>query len=406
MTTYDYKVRDRDGKVLKGSMEASDAKDLRKKLDDNNYFIIEYAEKKSGTGILNQNLFSFSSKVKMEDISAFSWQLYTMLNAGVTLTNTLSIIENQTKNTFLKSVFRSVNQSVEEGLSFSDALREHPNVFSKLYVQMINAGEVGGALDEMLKRMAFYYEDQAKVRSRVRLALIYPTFLISVSLIVVCFLVTYVLPRFKFIFDDMGLMIPWSTRLLLDLSAFLNGNWFVILAAFVGAVFMLKAYLSTYAGKFQFDAIKLNTPIIGDLIRKTTAARFTQTLSILVSGGIPILTSLDVVTEVIDNLIVVKVMKDVSSMVGEGKTISKPLGDSGIFPEMVVNMIRVGEETGALEEMLTKVSEFYNREVDNAIETFTKLIEPCLIVLMTVVIGFIAVSIFLPMADLMQGMHV
>lgn len=405
MPIFKYKVKDKEGKVLEGKMEASDARTLRKKLDENGYFILEYSEKSSGKDLILNELFSVSKKTSLEDISIFSWQLYTMLNSGLTLTNTLSIIANQTKKQYLKDVFNTVGRRVQEGMSFSEALREHPKVFSRLYVQMVAAGEVGGVLDEMLRRMAVYYEEQAKIRSKVKLAMIYPMFLIIIAVSVVFFLVTFVLPRFKLIFDEMGLVIPWSTRFLLSLSAFLRGNWLMLIVAGLGLYLLAKVYTKTKSGKYRIDTIKLKAPIIGELITKTTAARFAQTLSILVSGGIPILTCLEVVTDVIDNSVVVKVMNKVSAMVGEGKSIAKPLEESKIFPEMVVSMIRVGEETGSLEEMLIKISEFYNREVESAIYTFTKLIEPCLIVIMTAVIGFIAVSIFLPMADLMQGMH-
>jgi len=363
MPIFKYKVKDKEGKVLEGKMEASDARTLRKKLDENGYFILEYSEKSSGKDLILNELFSVSKKTSLEDISIFSWQLYTMLNSGLTLTNTLSIIANQTKKQYLKDVFNTVGRRVQEGMSFSEALREHPKVFSRLYVQMVAAGEVGGVLDEMLRRMAVYYEEQAKIRSKVKLAMIYPMFLIIIAVSVVFFLVTFVLPRFKLIFDEMGLVIPWSTRFLLSLSAFLRGNWLMLIVAGLGLYLLAKVYTKTKSGKYRIDTIKLKAPIIGELITKTTAARFAQTLSILVSGGIPILTCLEVVTDVIDNSVVVKVMNKVSAMVGEGKSIAKPLEESKIFPEMVVSMIRVGEETGSLEEMLIKISEFYNREV-------------------------------------------
>lgn len=405
MPIYLYKVRDNSGKVLQGQMEASDGKDLRRKLDEKGYFIVEYSEKKPKQGIFSTDIFPGLGKVNLNDISILSWQLYTMLDAGLTLLSSLKIITNQTKNKSLRSAIGDVWHRVEEGASFSESLREHPRIFSRLYVQMVNAGEIGGVLDEMLRRLAVFYEGQAEISSRVKSALTYPILLIVVSVGVAIFLVTYVLPKFVIVFEDMGVTVPLPTQILLQISVFITYYWYIILAVAAGTFMIFRFYVGTKGGYFKFDQLKLKLPVIGNLISKTTISRFAQTLSILISGGIPVLTCLDVVTETIGNTVVAKALKDVCSSVGEGKTIAQPLAESKLFPEMVVNMVRVGEETGALDKMLAKIADFYNKEVDNAIKTFTALIEPLLIVFMAVVIGFIAISIFLPMADIMEGLH-
>ncbi len=405
MRTYLYKVRDKSGKVLQGQMEAADGKDLRHKLDGKGYFIVEYTEKKAKTGALSTKLSTIFGRVELVDLSIFSWQLFTMLDAGLPLLNSLKLIANQTRNERLKSTINAVWLRVEEGASFSESLSEHPQVFSRLYVQMVKAGEVGGVLDEMLRRLAVFFERQAEIRARLKTALTYPLLLLCITLAVAIFLVTYVLPKFVIVFEDIGASIPLSTQILFNLSAFVNLYWYVFLLALLGFFVFFEFWISTRKGRFQFDRIKLKMPIIGDLIRKTTVSQFAQTLSILVSGGIPILTSLEVVTDTIGNTAVARILKDISATVSGGQSIAQPLGESKVFPEMVVNMVMVGEETGALDKMLVKIADFYNKEVDAAIKTFTKLLEPLLIVFMAALIGFIAISIFLPMAEIMERLH-
>lgn len=401
MVTYIYKVRDKSGQMLRGEMEASDMADLRKKLDEKGYFIIEYSKKGSGGTDILSRLFPVFKKVSSADISVFTWQLYTMVDAGLTLVNSLKIIIRQTKNERLREVIAKVCSRVEEGMSFSSALKEHPQFFSRLYVQMVNAGEVGGVLDEMLRRLAVFLEGQAEIRGRIRSALIYPVLLLAISLCVAVFLIIYVLPKFAVVFQDMGGAMPLPTQILLIISGIIQHYGYLGLFALTGLLIACNRYARTEKGRFEFDQLKLKLPIIGDLTSKATISRFTQTLSILLNGGIPILVSLDVVTEVVGNKVVAKALREVIASVKEGRPIAQPLEENKIFPDMVVNMIRVGEETGALDKMLNKIADFYNKEVDEAIKTFTKIIEPLLVVFMTFVIGFIAVSIFLPMADIM-----
>jgi len=405
MTVYIYKVRDKAGKLIAGEMEAVDAPEFRKKLDTKGWFIVEYSEKEAKKMVDLAKLISIQPRVNFKVVSVFTWQLYTMLNAGLPLVQSLKTIERQLKNVKLKSVILDVAQRVEKGSALSDALSKHPSVFSQLYVQMVSAGEVGGVLDEILRSLANYLETQSVIHSKIKSALIYPIVLIMATMGVTIFLVTYVLPKFALVFSDIGVATPLPTQLLLSLSDMLIQKWYVFLILTVAGIFTFISYLRTKMGRYYFDQYALRVPIIGDLIRKAIAVQFTQTLSTMVSAGIPILTALDVVKSTIRNTYVTKVLEDVSVWVGEGKSIARPLEESKIFPEMVINMIHVGEETGSLDKMLSKVADFYNREVDSAIDAFTKLIEPVLIVIMTVVIGFITTAIFLPMADIMQGLH-
>jgi len=404
MPRYRYKVRDVNGNVVRGRMVANDAKDLRRKLDEKNYFIIEYSAPGPGKGLARE-IRLFKSKVTHKDLSVFCWQLYTMLDAGLTLVKALKIIEHQTRIPAFRSIINRVGRRIEEGSSFSDALREHRGTFSQFFVQMVSAGEVGGVLDDIIHKLAVYYENQDEVRNKIRSAMTYPVLLFTASVAVIIFLITYILPKFVSVFESIGARIPAVTKVLLMSGDFLKNNGLLVTGVLAGAVIFFWSYSRTPLGRYNIDQLKLTLPVVGDLHRKMAAAQFSQTLASLISGGIPILTALKVVTETIDNEVVVSAINEVAVRVGEGKTIAVPLEEVGIFPEMVVNMIRAGEETGALDKMLSKVAVFYEREIGQITETFTKMIEPLLIVFMTVVVGLIGVSIFIPMTDIMEALH-
>jgi len=405
MPRYSYKVRDVNGKVIRGHMLATDARELRKKLDERNYFLVEFSapELSKGMSILEINV--FTPKVKNKELSVMCWQLYTMLDAGLTLPNALTIIEQQVQNITLKAAVNKIRRRLEEGSSFSEALREHPRIFSRFFVQMVSAGEVGGVLDDIIQKLAVYFENQDEIRNKVQSALTYPCLLLTASVAVAIFLITFILPKFTVVFEDIGADIPLITQVLLQIGEFLKANGLFAFALAAGSFVFYWVYSRTGAGRYQADQFMLTLPVLGDLQRKVAAAQFSQTLASLISGGIPILTALQVVSETIDNKVVVKAIKEVATRVGEGKSIANPLEEIGIFPDMVVSMIRAGEETGALDKMLTKIAFFYEREINQLTETFTKLLEPILIVFMTVMIGSIGVSIFLPMTDLMEALH-
>lgn len=405
MPAYAYKVRDKEGKVLNGQMDAADDRDLRRKLSERDYFLIDYARQKSGKEILSQPILLVPTRANATDLSIVSWQLFTLLDAGLTLSNSLTLIINQTKNTAIKTAFAKVYQQVESGSTFANALKENPSVFSKFYVQMVNAGEVGGVLDEMLKRLAVFYERRAEINSKIKSAMIYPLMLLLISFCVIIFLVTFVLPQFSEIFKGLGVALPLPTRILLGLSTTLKTYWYLLAASVAGIIFFFKIIISTEQGGYQFDLFLLRLPVIGGLINKSVTVQLTQTLATLVSAGIPILTALDVATDTINNRAIARVLKKVSTFVEEGKPIAQPLEESKMFPDMLVNMVRVGEETGSLSKMLEKISEFYFKDVYNAIEIFTKMIEPALMLGMAVIIGFITSSIFLPLATLLQTIH-
>ncbi len=402
MPMYSYKVRDKAATIHNGQMEAADERDLRRKLDEREYFIIDYSRLTSKKEFLFKSISFGLGHASYTDLALISWQFFTLLNAGLTLSNSLTIIINQTKNEVLKTALSRVYSRVEAGSTFSDALKESPKVFSRFYVQMVNAGEVGGVLDEMLKRLAIYYERQAEISSKIKSAMIYPALLLTVSCAVIMFLVMFVLPQFSSIFKEIGVSLPVPTQMLLSFSAMLRTYWLIFIGAALGLCTLGWVVVNTDQGGYQFDLLKLKLPVIGGLINKSVTVQFTQTLSTLVSAGIPILSALDVVTDTIGNKAIVKVLKKVSSFVEQGKPIAQPLEESRMFPDMLINMIRVGEETGSLSNMLDKIGEFYFKDVNNAVEYFTKMIEPTLMVIMAGIIGFITTSIFLPLSSLLQ----
>ncbi len=405
MPLYLYKVRDKSGHVLQGQLDAVDGRELRRKLDEREYFIIDYQEKRNKKSFLEIQILPNFRRVGLLDIAVFSWQMYTLLDAGLTLVTSLKVLIVQTKNEKFKNVLSRVCQRVEEGSTLTDALKEHPRVFSRLYVQMVNAGEVGGVLSEMINRLAVFYERQAEIRSKLLPALVYPGILLFISTTVIVFLIVIVLPQFANIFREIGVPIPIPTQILLSTSLVIQKYWVVWILAMVILVALIRLYISSEKGRYHYHAFLLKIPLVGNLIKKAIAVQFTQTLSTLSASGIPILTSLDVVTDTIDNKVVVKALKAVAASVEEGKPMTQPLEKSGLFPEMVVSMIRVGEETGSLENMLDKISDFYYKDVNVAIDGFTKMVEPILMMSMAIIIGFIALSIFMPMANLLQNIR-
>lgn len=403
MPSFRYKARDKEGKIIEGVLIASDARELRRKLDSKDYLVIDFSEIKESIFLKLPLL--FRREVGSKDLSIFCWQVYTMLNAGLELAKGLALITSQTRKKNFRGVIDEVRRDVEEGNSFANSLNKHPQVFPALLVQMVNAGEVGGVLDQIFKRLATFYETQAEMRSRIKSALTYPVLLLVVSLGVSIFLISFVLPKFAVIFEGLGTTLPLPTAIMLGLGVWFKRYFLITLGVMAGLIVALSFYLKTETGRFQYDRLKLKLPVIGALITKVTISRFTKIMSMLVQGGIPILTTFDVLRGTMGNVCLARAIEWVSSNVEKGQPISLPLKSTGLFPEMVTNMIKVGEETGSLEDMLSKITDFYDREVDEAIKSFTKLIEPVLLIFMTLLVGFIAVSLFLPLTDITQQIH-
>ena len=335
-------------------------------------------------------------KVTDKDIVIFTRQFATMIGAGLPLVQCLDILSSQSDNKTFGRLIGDVKADVESGTTFADALKKHPKVFTSLYSNMVQAGEVGGALDVTLIRLAAQLEKAAKLKAQIKSAMVYPTAIVGVAIIVVSVLMVFVIPIFAKMFTDFGGTLPAPTQFVIGASEFMQKYIVLIVAAAGGGIWGLKKYYGTPAGRIQIDTLMLKLPVAGDLIRKISVAQFTRTFGTLLQSGVPIMEGLEIVARIAGNKIVENAILDARSSVGEGKTLSEPLGKTGVFPPMVVQMINVGEATGALDVMLGKIADFYDEEVDAAVSALTALLEPMLMVFLGTVIGFIVIAMYLP----------
>jgi type IV pilus assembly protein PilC len=335
-------------------------------------------------------------KVTDKDIVVFTRQFATMIGAGLPLVQCLDILSSQCDNKTFGRLIGEVKMDVESGTTFADALKKHPKVFSSLYCNMVQAGEVGGALDTTLIRLAAQLEKAAKLKSQIKSAMVYPTAIVGVAIIVVSVLLVFVIPIFAKMFTDFGGTLPAPTQFVIGVSEFMQSYIIFIIAAAGGAIYALKRYYATAGGRIQIDTLMLKLPVAGDLIRKISVAQFTRTFGTLLQSGVPIMEGLEIVARIAGNKIVEQAILSARASVGEGKTLSEPLGKTGVFPPMVVQMINVGEATGALDVMLGKIADFYDEEVDAAVGALTALLEPMLMVFLGTVIGFIVIAMYLP----------
>lgn len=402
MPNYTYKARDKSGLIVSGTREAPNERIVADHLSDLGYYVISVSEAKEAP---ETRLFTRRKKVSTQDIVTFTRQLATMSRAGMTFTVSLDTLSQQTENSTLKEIVGVLKKDVEGGLAFSDALARHPKAFSELYVNMVRAGEAGGVLEEILERLIFIAEREGETKARLRAALIYPAVVVSVAVLVIGFLAVVVFPRFMTVFSASGVTLPLPTRILLAVSSFVQSYWWVILGGILIIIFSFRRYSRTEGGGFLIDRIKLKIPIFGLLVKKLIVARFARILSTLHGSGVPILSALEIVERTIGNIVIARVVENVRVSVREGESIAEPLRISKTFPPMVVHMITIGEESGALDKMLTEVADTYDREVDYALRNVTAALEPILIVVMGIIVAFIALSLFLPYFDMIKVIH-
>jgi type IV pilus assembly protein PilC len=340
-------------------------------------------------------------KVKDKDIVVFTRQFATMIDAGLPLVQALEILSKQTMNKYFAKAIGEVKTDVEGGATYADALKKHPRIFSELYVNMVAAGEAGGILDTILNRLAQYIEKAMKLKKKVKGAMIYPSVIISVAIIVIAVIMVFVVPTFARMFAQFGGILPLPTRIVIEMSKFLAGTGgLIILVSIIGIVIFITQFRRTERGRIIIDAILLKLPVVGILLRKVAIAKFTRTLGTLVGSGVPILDSLDITAKTSGNKVIERAIYEVRKAISEGKTLAEPLAKSKVFPPMVTQMISVGESTGAMDTMLGKIADFYDEEVDIAVANLTTLIEPILMVFLGVTIGFIVVSMYLPIFKL------
>lgn len=348
-----------------------------------------------------QPLFGFHSKVKAKDIVIFTRQFATMIGAGLPLVQALDILSKQTERPAFAKIIGDIKNDVEGGSTFADALKKFPKAFSELYTNMVAAGEAGGILDTILVRLATYIEKTQKLIRKVKGAMVYPSVVISVAVLVIAIIMIFVVPTFSKMFAQLGGTLPAPTRFIMGLSDFLSGiGGVIILASIISFIAFIKQIRRTEKGKMLTDGILLRFPVVGLLFRKVAVAKFTRTLGTLVSSGVPILDGLNITAKTAGSKVIEKAVLEVRQGVSEGKTIAEPLKQSKVFPPMVTQMIAVGESTGALDSMLGKIADFYDEEVDQAVSNLTSMIEPVLMIFLGGAVGFIVVAMYLPIFKL------
>jgi len=394
MATYKYAVRDKAGKIVKGKLEGDSKDAVQAKLTQMGYIILELNQQ---GGLASLNEVTFGTGVKPKDISIFARQFSTMIDAGLSLTKCLTILSAQTESPGLKTVITQISKDVEAGQSLSDSLGKHPKVFPPIFVNMVRAGETGGVLDEVLERVADHLESDLALKAKIKSAMTYPMAMGGLVFVVLAAMMVFVVPTFEKMFSDMGGELPLMTQILVDASNFVASIWGVVaLIVLVALTFVLRWWMGG-PGRRIWDAAKLNMPVFGSLIRKIALAKFTRTFGTLVSAGVPILSALDIVADTAGNEVVADAVKHARTAIKEGETIAKPLSESKVFPSMLVQMIAVGEETGALDTMLNKIADFYDEEVSTATDGLTSLIEPLMMASLGVIVGGMVIALYLPM---------
>jgi len=400
--TFTYKVRDRGGKLVEGTLEADSQQLLIGKLRSMGYMPIDIKQQNAPTMSRDLSLPFVGNRVKLKDVAVLSRQFATMINSGLALLRALNILAEQTESRPLATIVNQVRIDVEKGSSLSAALSRHPKAFSRLYVAMVRAGEVGGVLDSVLLRLAETIEKQVELRRKVRSAMTYPIVVMVLVLLIVTGMLLFIIPMFKGLYKELGGTLPFPTLLLINISTIMRKFWYLMFGAGFGAIYAFRRWIRTENGRKRWDIIKLRLPVVGLLVRKTALARFSRTLSALVRSGVPILESLDIVAETSGNHVVSVAVLDTQLAVKSGEPMSRRLEQHPVFPPMVVQMMAVGEETGALDEMLDKIADFYDQEVEATVEALTSLIEPLLIVVMGACVGGMVISLYLPMFNIIK----
>jgi type IV pilus assembly protein PilC len=401
VATFKYSARDGTGRVVAGAIDAPSEVAVVAKLQEMGFYVTSLEEERARQG-LRETLQRYRG-ISLRDLTIMFRQFSTMVSSGLSMLRTLSVLEVQTENPKLRQVVVDLRTDVQEGKSLSESTTRHPKTFSNLIVSMIRAGEIGGVLDEILQRVATFLEKDLALRQKVRSAVTYPIAIFIFAVGIIFFLVFFILPQFIGFFEDLDVVMPAPTRLLIWFTRTTTKYWYVIFGVIIGSLYLLRRYIATPAGRMRFDRFKLRVPIFGPLVHKVTISRFSRTFATLISSGVPIMQALEVVAGAVDNKIVTKAVEEVRTSIREGESIALPLQASGIFPPMVVQMTAVGEETGQLDGMLTKVADFYDAEVETTLAQLTSILEPILILFLGFVVGFIVLSFYLPLYTLITG---
>lgn len=402
MPNFTYKARDTMGKSVRGTMAAATKSELIDKFNKMGYMVTSIDE--AGAEVKVKSLFEGLKRVGTDDLLMFYVQFANMISSGISVLGGLATLKEQIENKTLKDTVDDIARQVEAGESLSQAMAGHLRVFPQLFVDMVKAGEASGKLDTVLLRYAEFFEKQQELREKVKSALLYPTILMCAGIAVTLFIVTFVIPQFAEIYMSAGVTLPVPTLIVYKIGITIKQSWYLILLGFVAILLGIRFYIKSAGGRLFFDRLKLNIPIIGPLTRRVAIARFTRTLATLVGSGVPILESLDTTKDVVDNVILARVLENVRNCVEKGDKIAEPLKMSTEFPPDVVQMVAVGEETGRLDEMLNKIAHFYDTTVGYAIKRLTTFIEPFFLIVMGIMIGVIMASMLLPIFDMIKTM--
>jgi general secretion pathway protein F len=418
MPLYQYKGLNAKGKPVEGVFDSESPRQLQAGLRKQGVFVTEYREKTASgekaavKGLEKQaasrevKVRAFFQRVKMQEVAEITRQLATLQRAGIPVVESLAAVGDQLENPRLKEVVTSVRQDVKEGQSLSGALQKHPKVFTDIYCNMIKAGESSGALDLVFERLADFTESQVRLRNKIIGAVAYPVVMMVVGLGIVFMLMMFVIPKITEMFTEMGATLPLMTRIMIGTSSFMRDFWYLVFGAVFGAVWGSKRYLATERGRAKFDAFKLSVPIFGRLMRLISVSRFARTLATLMSSGVPLLTAMGIVRNVMNNVVLAKVIDAARDEIKEGATIAEPLERSKQFPPMMCHMVRIGEKTGQVEPMLKNVADAYDAQVEAKIATLTSILEPLMIVGMGLMVAFLVFSILMPMLqmnEMVQG---
>jgi type IV pilus assembly protein PilC len=396
--TYAYQVRDGSGRLVSGTLTADSQDVVITRLREMGYVPVKVGVHKQGV----RREIRLRKGAKPKDLAVFTRQFSAMINAGLPMLKALSILEQQTESSVLRSTAEAVRLDIERGSSLSAALAKHPKVFNKLYVALVRSGEAGGVLEMVLDRLAANMEREVQLRQRVRSAMTYPVVVLAFVFLIMLAMLLFIVPQFKDIYATLGGTLPVPTLILLRVSEFLKKFFIPVMAAIAIGIWLLRRWIQTEKGRMVWDRFKLRVPIFGPLFRKTALARFSRTLGMLNKSGVPILQGLDVVQEAVNNAVVAESLRDVARAVKEGESLAKPLGRHPVFPPMVVQMLAVGEETGSLDTILEKVANFYDDEVTATVDALTSIIEPIMIFFVGGAVGLSVIALYLPMFNIIN----
>jgi type IV pilus assembly protein PilC len=393
MPIYQWVAVTKRGRKLKGELDAASEKIALSQLKKRNLTVKKFKLKPKD---LFENISFMKPKVTKKDLVIFTRQFSTMIDAGLPLVQGLQILAEQAENPTFKAILKEINRDVEGGSTLAEAMRKHPAVFDNLFVNLVAAGEVGGILDTILRRLAGFIEKAEKLKSQIKGAMTYPIVVVAIAILVITVILVFVIPVFEDMFKGFGKALPVPTQIVVDTSRFMKGNFHYCLISVFAVVFAFKRYRNSTGGRKTTDSVFLKLPIFGDLLKKTAVARFTRTLGTMLASGVPILDALEIVAKTSGNVIIEEIIYEVRGSIAEGQTIAEPLSENDVFPGMVIQMISVGEATGALDTMLEKIADFYDDEVEAAVSALTSMLEPLLMLFLGGSIGGLVIAMYLP----------